>query len=166
MTWSEKVKERDGWKCVSCGSTEGLQAHHIKPSFLYPEHRSDIDNGITLCKGCHQKYHGNNFASCDMLPVNGISPDPEGRAPAYQKEKTDKREERRKRMAGFHVAWHSNDDNGKIIIEAAKAVNKCPKRYVAEAISMRLKAEGYDHDPEIFIPLARAWEDEIYCKNK
>ena len=166
MTWSEKVKQRDGMKCVLCGKTNRLQAHHIKPTFLYPECRSDLDNGITLCAACHQDQHCGSFSGDKLKQVNGIDPDPEGRMPAYQKEKTDKREERRKRMAGCHVAWHSNDDNGKIIIEAAKAVNKCPKRYVAEAISMRLKAEGYDHDPEIFIPSARAWEDEIYCKSK
>ena len=69
-------------------------------------------------------------------------------------------------MAGYHVTWYSNDANGRIVVEAAKKANREPKRYVAEAISMRLKAEGYDHDPEIFIPSVRSWEDEMYCNKK
>jgi len=166
MTWSEKVKERDGWRCAVCGSTNRLQAHHIKPTFLYPECKNDIDNGITLCKECHQIHHGDNFSSCDMLSINGIDPDPEGRIPAYQQERNNRREEKKKAMAGYHITWYSNDDNGKIVVKAAKAAKRCPKRYIAEAISMRLKAEGYEHDPEIFVPSYRDWEDEMYMNNQ
>ena len=121
MTWAEKVKEKDGWKCVVCGSTERLQAHHVRPTFLYPENKNDIWNGVTLCKGCHQRQHGDNFSSCDMLPINGIDPDPEGRIPDYQKNRKTKMEENRKAMAGCYVTWYSNKDNGKLVVKAARA---------------------------------------------
>ena len=51
------VKERDG-KCLKCGSTERLHAHHIKPWKDYPELRFDINNGTTLCNSCHSKEEG------------------------------------------------------------------------------------------------------------
>ena len=50
--WSKAVKERDGFKCQYCGKTEYLNAHHIfsRSNFTV---RWDLDNGITLCSGCH-----------------------------------------------------------------------------------------------------------------
>ena len=166
MTWAEKVKEKDRWRCVVCGSEEKLQAHHIKPKFLYPEFRNDVDNGITLCKVCHQRQHGDNFSGYDILSINGIDPDPDGRISDYKKRRTGRIEERKRKMAGYHVTWYSNDANGRIVVEAAKKAKREPKRYVAEAISMRLKAEGYEHDPEIFIPSYRAWEDEMFLNRQ
>jgi len=54
--WRKAVYERDGYKCVLCG-TEGdgknLNADHIKGFSQYPELRLDINNGRTLCKKCH-----------------------------------------------------------------------------------------------------------------
>jgi 5-methylcytosine-specific restriction endonuclease McrA len=51
--WREAVLNRDGNACVSCGSTEQLEADHIKPVYLYPDLRFNVDNGRTLCHGCH-----------------------------------------------------------------------------------------------------------------
>lgn len=96
MTWSEKVKQRDGMKCVVCGSEEALQAHHIKPSFLYPENQYDVSNGVTLCKVCHQRQHGRNFAGNGIQPINGIDPDPEGRMEEYMEKQRQRCAKRRK----------------------------------------------------------------------
>lgn len=58
--WSKQVRERDG-KCVECGSTERLHAHHIKPWRKFPELRYSIENGVTLCALCHQDKHRHEF---------------------------------------------------------------------------------------------------------
>jgi HNH endonuclease len=51
--WRKAVKERDGWKCIWCGSKERLEVDHIKSFADYPEVRFAIDNGRTLCHNCH-----------------------------------------------------------------------------------------------------------------
>jgi hypothetical protein len=57
VQWTAAVKERDGWKCVECGSADDLETHHIKRWVDHPELRHDLDNGVTLCKACHQREH-------------------------------------------------------------------------------------------------------------
>ena len=70
--WMDAVKQRDGNKCVKCGSTEKLESHHIKPFMKVIEENNiqsrddarfckelwDISNGITLCEKCHYEEHG------------------------------------------------------------------------------------------------------------
>jgi 5-methylcytosine-specific restriction endonuclease McrA len=53
--WRKLVFQRDGHKCIECGSTERLAADHIKPHALYPELRYELSNGRTLCESCHKK---------------------------------------------------------------------------------------------------------------
>ena len=55
--WRQKVYERDGYKCIKCGSKEKINAHHIYSYKYYPEKRYDLENGITLCEKCHTKLH-------------------------------------------------------------------------------------------------------------
>ena len=50
---AEMVKERDNHKCVICGSTENLNAHHLR----YRADRLDEDDIITVCSNCHQCLH-------------------------------------------------------------------------------------------------------------
>lgn len=57
LRWTAAVKERDGWKCVECGSTDNLETHHIKRWVDHPELRFDLDNGVTLCNSCHKREH-------------------------------------------------------------------------------------------------------------
>lgn len=48
LYWQKSVRERDGNKCVICGSTEKLNVHHIIPrenAFF----RHEQANGIVLC---------------------------------------------------------------------------------------------------------------------
>lgn len=55
--FKENVLFRDNHKCQCCGLEKKLQAHHIFSSKYYPSLKNDVNNGITLCKYCHQKYH-------------------------------------------------------------------------------------------------------------
>ena len=147
LTWSDKVKQRDGNRCVICGSEEQLQAHHVKPGFLYPECRKDVDNGITLCKDCHQNQHCGHYAGFTVRWINGMNPDPEGRMEAYIKTRNQESE----KMNAVRAVWASNKTTGAIICEAAKLAGEKPSVYIAKAISMRLAAEGFDHDRSLFI---------------
>jgi hypothetical protein len=53
--WRRRVFERDRYTCTSCGEVGGLlNADHIKSFAQYPELRTDISNGRTLCVSCHK----------------------------------------------------------------------------------------------------------------
>lgn len=57
--WRTKVYEKNNYTCQRCKSSRSgtLNAHHI---LNYTEHidaRLDVNNGITLCKHCHKKFH-------------------------------------------------------------------------------------------------------------
>ncbi len=55
--WAKEVKEMDGRRCVYCGSSERLEAHHIKPVHIYPKLGLTVENGVTLCRKCHIIIH-------------------------------------------------------------------------------------------------------------
>jgi len=56
----EKALQRDGYRCVDCGSKKNLQVHHIdelgrnKPKEIQ---NHSLDNLVTLCGDCHLKRH-------------------------------------------------------------------------------------------------------------
>lgn len=58
--WRKAIFKRDNYTCVKCGSKEKIQTHHKKPFCLYPELRTAMENGVTLCPNCHKKegFHG------------------------------------------------------------------------------------------------------------
>lgn len=57
--WSVMVQERDLFRCQHCDLDDKskLHAHHIVSWKDSQELRFEVDNGITLCKSCHQKEH-------------------------------------------------------------------------------------------------------------
>lgn len=55
--WAQDIKKRDSKKCTICGSKKELEAHHIYGISQYPHLTAELNNGITLCKTCHNKYH-------------------------------------------------------------------------------------------------------------
>jgi len=57
--WRRSVFERDNYKCQECGYDKGgiIQAHHILGFTENVDLRYDVENGITLCKFCHQLKH-------------------------------------------------------------------------------------------------------------
>ena len=59
QSWSKSVKNRDYKTCQNCGFV-GSIAHHILHKSKYPKLSLNLDNGITLCKKCHNECHGFN----------------------------------------------------------------------------------------------------------
>ena len=55
--WRTAVMQRDGYRCVKCGSKEGIVAHHIKMWAHNPGLRLKASNGVTLCRDHHGDKH-------------------------------------------------------------------------------------------------------------
>lgn len=57
--WREAVFTRDNWTCQKCEDNKSgnLNSHHIHNFADYPELRTSIENGITLCEKCHKEFH-------------------------------------------------------------------------------------------------------------
>ena len=66
VQWRKKVFERDSYTCQICYELGVyLNAHHLDGYAENPEIRTTLENGITLCKTCHNNFHhrygrGNN----------------------------------------------------------------------------------------------------------
>lgn len=57
--WRKSVFNRDNYTCQACGDNQGgnLNAHHII-NYMENEYlRTNVNNGITLCKTCHKDFH-------------------------------------------------------------------------------------------------------------
>jgi len=69
MAWRKMVfelnKAKNGggkwYVCKKCNkkrkTTRVLHAHHIKSWDKFPDDRYDRNNGVVLCKYCHNKFH-------------------------------------------------------------------------------------------------------------
>jgi len=56
--WRKTIFELDDYTCSFCGERGGkLHAHHILPFAKFPEYRTEIHNGATLCVPCHTGFH-------------------------------------------------------------------------------------------------------------
>lgn len=57
--WKFTVLKRDNSICQMCGRSEGdMHIHHIDEFAKQPEKVFQVDNGITLCPGCHNSIRG------------------------------------------------------------------------------------------------------------
>lgn len=67
--WSKAVRERDGHKCVLCGSVKTPQAHHWYFTKAQGNNtRWEVDNGVCLCYACHMfKIHQGNAFYIEQL---------------------------------------------------------------------------------------------------
>jgi len=55
VQWKIDVFKRDDYTCQHCGQRGGkLNAHHIKRFRDFPDLRTELSNGITLCVDCHK----------------------------------------------------------------------------------------------------------------
>ena len=85
--WREKIYLRDNYTCQICGKIGGrLQAHHIISFSKIIQYYEiidyqeaieckilwDINNGITLCKKCHDKIHSKEFKEWAYFYIRGI----------------------------------------------------------------------------------------------
>ncbi len=53
--WLREVKSAE--RCVICGSSQNLAAHHLESYKENPELRFETSNGVCLCARCHIEYH-------------------------------------------------------------------------------------------------------------
>jgi hypothetical protein len=67
VNWRNNVFERDGYTCQICNKVGGyIQPHHILMYSIFPQQRSNINNGITLCLDCHKLLH-KTIGKLDLL---------------------------------------------------------------------------------------------------
>lgn len=65
INWRKSIYCRDLYTCQKCGAKNKkgnkipviLNAHHIYNWNDFPDKRYDLNNGITLCRDCHNKFH-------------------------------------------------------------------------------------------------------------
>lgn len=55
--WRSEVYKRDGYACICCKTKGCIEAHHLNGYNWDREHRTDINNGVTLCEDCHNEFH-------------------------------------------------------------------------------------------------------------
>lgn len=56
--WRKEVFERGNHTCQICGQVGyKLNAHHLDNYAEFPEVRTELTNGTTLCEGCHNSFH-------------------------------------------------------------------------------------------------------------
>lgn len=55
--WAKAVKIRDNYKCLCCNSNKQPEAHHLENFSSNKELRFDLNNWVTMCRICHNKFH-------------------------------------------------------------------------------------------------------------
>jgi len=55
--WAKTIKIRDNFTCQLCNGGGRLNSHHLDSYRAHPDKRTDLTNGVTLCKTCHDAFH-------------------------------------------------------------------------------------------------------------
>lgn len=84
--WRYDVMAKANFTCDKCGIRGGsLVAHHLNAFASYPDQRFNVNNGVCLCKECHNEFHvkyskGNNtkgqyqeFKAPTVYLVSGVA---------------------------------------------------------------------------------------------
>lgn len=64
--WATRVKQAG--KCDCCSSTENLTAHHLYDKHTHPSIAFIDDNGVCLCKSCHEEFHRVYTSKTNCIP--------------------------------------------------------------------------------------------------
>ena len=68
--WRLAVYRRDGYICQICGGSGCvIHAHHIIPQRVNRDLILDVDNGITLCRECHESTYNREELFVDELQM-------------------------------------------------------------------------------------------------
>jgi len=58
IKWAKIVKARDDYTCQICDTTNTyLNSHHKNSWDMFENERFKVDNGVTLCVKCHERFH-------------------------------------------------------------------------------------------------------------
>lgn len=57
IEWRKQVYARDNYKCQCCNTSRDIVAHHLEAYHANINLRTRLENGITLCVNCHNKFH-------------------------------------------------------------------------------------------------------------
>ena len=55
--WRREVLKKYFNSCLVCFSIDNLEVHHLNSFSIYKNKRTDINNGVPLCKRCHKEFH-------------------------------------------------------------------------------------------------------------
>jgi len=55
--WVKAVLKKDQYICQICGTTEGIEAHHMYSYKHHPRYRLVVKYGLAMCNGCHTEFH-------------------------------------------------------------------------------------------------------------
>ena len=58
VEWAKQIKARDNYTCQLCGRYGiPLNSHHLNSWDAFEDQRYDLNNGLTLCVRCHDRFH-------------------------------------------------------------------------------------------------------------
>lgn len=84
LMWADVVKNRDG-KCVHCGKTGKLIAHHKIAVRQNIAKAFDLTNGETVCYSCHNILHNNFLNLLSNKAANSVEPRTGNPEPSMEK---------------------------------------------------------------------------------